>query len=184
MQVWAKRPLKDAAAANASRWALYSRLQATGLPVEVGTGGRTKWNRTVRGLPKSHWLDATCAGGSTLERLVIAGVILLQITAMGRRSRQMCGTNAFGFPDKAPKATSVVGGFRTGDIVRAVVSTASTKAGIYVGRLAVQATGYCNIKTATGTIQGIHVRVCHPLHRGDGYTYQYQKGASALTPQP
>src|SRR5262249_24518284 len=54
----AKRPLRDAAAVNASRWALYQHLQAMGLPVEVGTGGRTKWNRTRHGLPKAQWIDA------------------------------------------------------------------------------------------------------------------------------
>jgi 5-methylcytosine-specific restriction endonuclease McrA len=58
VQAQATQPLHDAAALNATRWALYRRLQATGLPVETGTGGRTKWNRTTRDLPKTHWLDA------------------------------------------------------------------------------------------------------------------------------
>jgi len=49
VQAQARLPLHDAAAVNASRWALFHRLAATGLPVELGTGGRTKWNRTVRG---------------------------------------------------------------------------------------------------------------------------------------
>jgi hypothetical protein len=106
----------------------------------------------------------------------------LLITAMGRHSRQMCRTNAAGFPDKAPKATSVVGGLRTGDIVRAVVPRSSVKGGIHVGRNAIRATGSCNITTATGTVQGVHVRYCRPLQRGDGYTY-HQKGGAALPPQ-
>jgi hypothetical protein len=93
----------------------------------------------------------------------------------------MCRTNRYGFPDKAPKATSVVGGLRTGDLVRAVVPSPSIKAGRYVGRIAVRATGSCNIKTALGTIQGIHFRHCQPLHRGDGYWYT--KGEAALPPQ-
>ncbi len=37
--------LWNAAAVNSVRWALYQHLLATGLPVEIGTGGRTKWNR-------------------------------------------------------------------------------------------------------------------------------------------
>ena len=41
IQAQARLPLKDAAAVNATRWALYHQLCATGLPVEVGTGGRT-----------------------------------------------------------------------------------------------------------------------------------------------
>jgi 5-methylcytosine-specific restriction endonuclease McrA len=174
VEAHAKRPLRDATAVNVTRWALYHQLEATGLPVEVGTGGQTKWNRTQRGLPKTHWLDATCVGASTPEQLTVAGITPLVITATGRHSRQMCRTNAYGFPDKALKATSVVEGFRTGDIVRARVPANSVKAGMYVGRLAVRATGSCNLTTMTGTIQGIHVRYCIPLHRGDGYAYHYQ----------
>jgi hypothetical protein len=176
IQAQAQQPLRDAAAVNTTRWAVYARLQATGLPVETGTGGRTKWNRTQRDLPKTHWLDAACVGASTPAILRIQGITPVAITAMGRHSRQMCRTNAYGFPDKAPKATSVVGGFRTGDIVRAVVPASSTKAGVYVGRMAIRATGACNLKTTTGTIQGIQYRYCQPLHRGDGYAYG--KGAA------
>jgi 5-methylcytosine-specific restriction endonuclease McrA len=73
LQALAKQPLKDVAAVNTTRWALYERLKALGLPVEVGTGGRTKWNRTKRGLPKTHWVDAACVGASTPEVLHITG---------------------------------------------------------------------------------------------------------------
>ncbi len=180
IQAQARQPLRDAAAVNVTRWALYQRLTALGLPLETGTGGRTKWNRTKRELPKTHWLDAACVGASTPERLRVQGIAPLAIRAMGRHSRQMCRTNAAGFPDKAPKATSVVGGFRTGDMVRAVVPGSSMKAGVHVGRIAIRASGSCNLTTATETIQGIHVRYCRPLHRGDGYAYT--KGA-ALPPQ-
>jgi hypothetical protein len=38
VQAQAKRPRHDAAAVNATRWALSRRLKATGLPVETGTG--------------------------------------------------------------------------------------------------------------------------------------------------
>jgi len=41
IQVQAKVSLTDAAAVNSTRWALYRALCETGLPVEVGTGGRT-----------------------------------------------------------------------------------------------------------------------------------------------
>jgi 5-methylcytosine-specific restriction endonuclease McrA len=173
IQAQARQPLRDAAAVNATRSALHYRLAALGLPLETGTGGRTKWNRTQRNLPKAHWLDAACVGASTPMQLDVRGTGPLLITAMGRHNRQMCRTNASGFPDKAPKATSVVGGFRTGDIVRANVPASSVKAGVYVGRIAVRASGSCNITTATGTVQGVHVQYCHPLHRSDGYRYQY-----------
>ncbi|MEG3929344.1 RNA-guided endonuclease IscB, partial [Microcoleus sp. T3_D1] len=42
----AQRPLKDAAAVNSTRWALFNRLRMTGLPVSTGSGGLTKFNRT------------------------------------------------------------------------------------------------------------------------------------------
>src|SRR2546425_8930274 len=48
----AKSPLLDAAAVNATRWALYARLKMFELPVECGSGGLTKYNRTQRNLPK------------------------------------------------------------------------------------------------------------------------------------
>ena len=64
--VQAQAPLKNAAAVNSTRWALFNRLKPTGLPIEIGTGGLTKYNRTVQGLPKTHWLDAAdCVGKST-----------------------------------------------------------------------------------------------------------------------
>src|SRR5262249_46458060 len=74
LQAKAKAPLKDAAASNATRWALYRRLVATGLPIEVGTGGRTKYNRTRQGLEKTHWLDAACVGASTPPLLQLGSV--------------------------------------------------------------------------------------------------------------
>ena len=54
--------LQDAAAVNATRWALLNALKATGLPVETGSGGRTKFNRTRLDIPKTHALDAACVG--------------------------------------------------------------------------------------------------------------------------
>lgn len=53
-----KAPLKDAAAVNSTRWCLYKRLKETGLPVEVGTGGRTKFNRCRQKFPKAQLMIA------------------------------------------------------------------------------------------------------------------------------
>jgi 5-methylcytosine-specific restriction endonuclease McrA len=64
----AKRPLKDAAAVNSTRWALFNVLKETGLPVATGTGGQTKFNRVRLDLTKRHYLDAACVGEiSSLE---------------------------------------------------------------------------------------------------------------------
>ena len=47
LQVQAKAPLRDVAAVNATRWVLFHRLQALGLPLETGNG------RTNQVEPKS-----------------------------------------------------------------------------------------------------------------------------------
>lgn len=179
VQTQAKQPLKDAAAINTTRWVLHAALKATGLPVEFATGGRTKWNRTERSLPKTHWLDACCVGPSTPAVLHVRQVTPLLIQATGRGSRQACRMDARGFPRTGPKAARTVQGFRTGDLVRAVVQQGK-KRGRYVGRVAVRATGSFNISTPTGTVQGLSHRTCTLLQRADGY--QYQKGAAAFPP--
>jgi len=171
VQAFASKPLKDAAAVNATRWALYRRIESTGLPLEVGTGGRTKYNRSVRKLPKTHWLDATCVGASTPQVLKIEGIRPLNIIAAGHGSRQMCRVDKYGFPRTTAKQFKRVHGFQTGDIVKAVVPTGK-KAGIYIGRVAIRATGNFNIKTKSGTVQGISYRYCQLVQRLDGYTYE------------
>lgn len=172
----AKGTLKDSAAVNATRWELYRRLQATGLPVEVGTGGRTKYNRTTRNLDKTHWLDAACVGASTPDVLLVKGIQPLLIKAMGHGSRQMCRMDKYGFPRTGPKSAKHVKGFQTGDMVKAVV-TAGKKQGVYVGRVAVRASGSFNITTAKQTIQGISHRFCCLVHHCDGYAYTKGEGA-------
>ena len=180
VQALAKKPLKDAATVNATRWELYRRIEAKGLPVEVGTGGRTKYNRSIRELPKTHWLDAACVGASTPEVLKVEGIRPLVITATGRGSRQMCRVDKYGFPRTAAKRLKRVRGFQTGDIVKAIVPTCK-KVGTYIGRVAIRASGSFNIKTGSGTVQGISYRYCQLLHQIDGYTYQRGRLPSAKT---
>jgi len=179
VQALAKKPLKDAAAVNTTRWALYRRIKATGLPVEVGTGGWTKYNRSVRKLPKTHWLDAACVGASTPEALKVDGITPLIITATGRGSRQMCSMDKYGFPRTSAKKFKRIHGFQTGDMVKAVVPTGK-KAGTYVGRLLVRASRSFDIRTKSGRIQGINQRYCRIIQRNDGYNYQ--KGDALLPP--
>jgi hypothetical protein len=176
-----KAPLTHAAAVNATRWALYERLKALGLPVECGSGGLTKYNRLRRRLPKTHWCDAACVGRSTPERLTVTGVRPLQIRAIGHGSRQMCNVDRFGFPCSKPKGAKRVRGFQTGDLVRAVV-TRGSKAGTYVGQVAVRTRGSFNITTARGRVTDIHHRFCTLIARSDGYTYQQRReGALPLS---
>ncbi len=151
--------------------ALYERLKAIGLPIECGSGGLTKFNRVTRGLEKAHWLDAACVGKSTPEHLDEAFVVPLLITAKGHGTRQMCGTNKYGFPIRHRQRQKHYYGYQTGDMVRAMV-TSGKNAGVHVGRVLVRATGSFDIRTPHGRVQGISHRTCMPVHRCDGYSYQ------------
>ena len=178
----AQASLRDVAAVNATRWALYERLGALGLPVEVGSGGRTKYNRGKQEMPKTHWTDAACVGASTPEELRNWQTVRpLLMTATGRQSRQMCHVDKRGFPHGKPKGPSRSHGFRTGDMVRAVV-TKGVHVGTYVGRVAIKSDGYFKLTTRARVVEGIHARYCTPLHRGDGYGYAFGSLA-ALPPQ-
>lgn len=163
-------PLRDAAAVNATRWALFRRLQATGLSLEVSTGGRTKFNRSRQGIPKSHALDAANVGG--LTTLHGWGVPTLTIRATGRGAYKRTTLTKHGFPRGYLMQKKRVHGFQTGDHVKAVVPTGK-KAGVHVGRVAVRATGSFNIQTSEGVVQGVSYRYCRLLQRADGYAYSF-----------
>jgi 5-methylcytosine-specific restriction endonuclease McrA len=173
----AKAPLRDVAAVNSTRWALYEQLKAEGLPIEAGSGGLTKWNRTRRGLPKAHWIDASCVGVSTPVQVSLDQVIPLRITAAGRQRRQMCLMDSYGFPRTKAKQRGARHAFRTGDIVRAVVPAQLKNAGTHVGRMAAKASGSFTIAMATGTVTDINHRYCTSVQRADGYGYIHKKGA-------
>lgn len=167
----AKVPLKDAAAVNATRWALFAALKATGLPIETGSGGRTKYNRSRLDIPKTHALDAVCVG--QVDQVQDWNRPVLAIHATGRGA--YCRTRAFknGFPCGYLIRHKRVRGFQTGDWVRADVPKGK-KAGIHIGRIAVRKTGSFNIQIPGKTIDGISHRYCRVLQRADGYGYSYQ----------
>ena len=167
----AKAPLKDAAAVNSTRLKLYQALEATGLPLETGTGGRTKWNRTRQDSPKTHALDAVCVG--QVDTVRNWRIPTLGIRCTGRGSYQRTRLTRYGFPRGYLMRRKQVLGFQTGDLVRAEVPRGK-KAGIHVGRVAVRASGSFNIQTPTGIVQGIHARYCRLLQRADGYGYFVQ----------
>ncbi|NLJ24657.1 MAG: HNH endonuclease, partial [Firmicutes bacterium] len=166
VQQRAKEPLKDAAAVNATRWALFRRLKSIGLDIETGTGGQTKYNRIRHRLPKEHWIDALCVGTSTPEQLSIEGVIPLQIAATGHGRRQRCGTDKYGFPTRhAARAKSFMG-FQTGDIVRAKIPQGKYE-GIHTGRIAIRFRPSFRLNGFD-----VHPKYLTILHRGDGYGYK------------
>lgn len=173
----ARAPLRDAAAVNITRLALLAQLRAGGLPVSTGSGGRTKYNRTRLGVPKTHALDAACVG-------VVADVRrpaqpTLQIKCCGRGSRARTRVDRFGFPRGYLTRSKSVHGFRTGDMVRASVASGK-KTGVHTGRVAVRASGSFNIQTPAGVVQGISHKHCRVLMRGDGYSYNLVAPSSEI----
>jgi hypothetical protein len=170
-QPLAKQPLKDAAAVNATRWALYGALQSLGLPVSVGTGGRTKFNRHRFFIPKTHALDAVSVGNmDTVVEIRGSKQTTLHITAYGRGAYQRTRLTKKGFPRGYLMRSKSVHGFQTGDQAKAVVPKGK-KQGIYLGRVAVRETGSFNLKTSTATVEGISHKHCRLIQLGDGYGY-------------
>jgi 5-methylcytosine-specific restriction endonuclease McrA len=174
----AKTPLKDAAAVNSTRWALFMALKVTGLPVTTGSGGRTKWNRSRLGIPKSHALDSVCVG--QIKSVSGWQVPVLGIKAMGRGAYQRTRLDKFGFPRGYFMREKSVCGFTTGDMVRAVVPKGKN-AGTHVGRVAIRATGSFNIQTSTGVVQGIGHRHCRAIARSDGYAFTQSRPPIGLS---
>ncbi|MCP4346517.1 MAG: HNH endonuclease [Desulfobacterales bacterium] len=158
----AKAPLKDAAAVNSTRWALYGRLRAFGLPVETGSGGMTKFSRTKRNLPKSHWTDAACVGKSTPEVLKTDDVEPLQIKAKGQGGRQKAVLNRHGQP-KQHRPLKPVFGWRSGDIA---------KFGGITVRVIPRTTGSFELTPVKGgRVFSRSYKKLVRVHRSDGYQY-------------
>jgi len=165
VQARARQPLQVAAAINATRWALWRELTALGLPVEVGTGGRTKYNRTRLHLPKAHWTDAACVGVSGAQVYVPPALTSLTILATGHGKRQRCGTDRYGFPIRHAPRAKKYRGFQTGDLVRAVIPKGKY-AGRYVGRIAIR-------HRPSFRLNGfdVHPKYLRLLQQADGYDY-------------
>lgn len=181
----AKAPLRDAAAVNATRWALWRALTASGLAVSTGSGGRTKWNRSRFNVPKSHTLDALCVGEA--DGVVSYPGQATVAKSAGRGRYQRAQPDKYGFTkghyrlpgkERTPSAghkrrSKAVLGFRTGDLVRAVVPRGK-KAGVHLGRVGVRSTGRFNIRTKDALAQGISYKYCTILQRADGWGWSSQ----------
>ena len=176
----ALQSLRDAAAVNSTRWALYRGLQSCGLPLATGTGGRTKWNRTRFVIPKTHALDALCVGA--VEAVSEWRRTPLTIRASGRGAYQRTRVTAHGFPRGQLMRHKMVQGFRTGDFIRAVVPRGRHQ-GTHTGRVAVRSSGSFNLHIGATTLQGIHYRHCRLLMRADGYTYLTSQDAPPPRPE-
>jgi 5-methylcytosine-specific restriction endonuclease McrA len=168
IQAIMRSPMRDAAAVNSTRWALFNALKALGLPVSTATGSRTKWNRSRFSIPKTHSLDAACVGH--VEELAGWSQPTLQAACTGRGRYKRTLLDKHGFPRGRLMVRKRVHGFATGDLVAATVAKGK-KIGSYVGRVAVRASGKFNITTAAGVVQGIGHRNFRLLQRADGYGY-------------
>ena len=173
IQAQARTPLKDAAAVNSVRWALWQSLRDLGLHIETGSGGRTKYNRAQQGYPKRHWIDAACAGQSGERVRLDPAMQVLRIRCMGRGTRQACLMDKHGFPRTKARGPRTIHGFRTGDLVEAIVPKGKNK-GRHTGRVAVRSTGSFRI----GNVDGINYKYCRLLQHADGYEYLSERRKS------
>lgn len=168
IQEESKKPLKDAAAVNAIRWELFNRLKAIEENIEVGSGGRTKYNRMKMGLKKTHWLDAVCVGESTPQQVKVKNVMPLRMIAKGHGRRQRCGTDRYGFPIQHAPRRKYFMGFKTGDVVRADIPKGKYK-GKHVGRISIRFRPSFRLNGFD-----VHPKYLVILQRGDGYEYKFR----------
>ena len=133
----------------------------------------TKYNRDELGLSKQHYYDALSVGEIPNKFNFLADKVL-QISAKGRGSRQMCRVDRYGFPVASAKTSKSVKGFQTGDIVKAIALKGS-KQGEYLGRVIVRSRGSFYIRINNGLTKEIRYKYCHLIQRGDGYSYKYKE---------
>ncbi len=178
---YAKQPLRDVAAVNATRNAIGEALKALNVPISFFSGGRTKKNRVEQGYSKDHWIDAACVGKTGTDVYISDRLDILEIKAVGRGCRQMCRVDRFGFPRTSTKASKHVHGFQTGDIIKAIVAKGKKK-GTYLGKVAIRTTGNFCIATPKAKIDGISYKYCNRMHSADGYVYNFKKGGGVFSP--
>jgi len=157
-----KAPLRDAAAVQSTRNALFRQIEELGVPVGSWSGGRTKWNRQRNHLPKTHAIDGLCVGEFENVYLAPKRMMIAKASGRGRYSRTL--PTKHGFPRAILGRTKQVHGFQTGDLVKAVVPKGK-HAGTHVGRIAVRGSGSMRV----GQADGVRYRHCSLIQRGNGY---------------
>lgn len=165
----AKRPLKDAAAVNSTRWSLFHVLKSLDLPITTGSGGLTKFNRTRLSLPKAHWIDAACVGITGTLKILITKILTARSTGHG--CRRMCRINKYGFPCTAPKQT--FNHVSTGDFVRVqiVKERKNVQSGTYTGRVKTPTNKGCEVVINGFRVGFSTMKDVSRIHCSDGYDY-------------
>ena len=180
IQAQAKQPLAGASHMNAIRYRIAEDLKKTGLPVQTWTGSQTKMNRIKQGYIKDHWVDAACVG-DTGALVIIEGFNCLSVKARGHGCRQMQLMDRYGFPRmkknkreraKAKERRKYYFGFKSGDIVRAIVPRGVNK-GDHTGSVGCRKTSSFSISTSERIFDGINHKYCKLVHRQDGYNYSF-----------
>ncbi|MBL4952042.1 HNH endonuclease [Neobacillus sp. YIM B02564] len=172
------KSLKEATFMNATRWHLLEKLKQTELPVECGTGARTKMQRIQHHLPKTHYYDASCVGASTPQSLIFNTDYVEQWIAIGRGSRQIMQPDAYGFPRQYRSRNKQHFGFQTGDIVEVILPEKSKNAGRYVGRVTTRKNGKFYINKEDGKRLDFSYKYARVLQRGNGWNYDKKKRES------
>ncbi|MDJ0679835.1 MAG: RNA-guided endonuclease IscB [Xenococcaceae cyanobacterium MO_167.B52] len=161
--VQAKKPLRDAAAVNATRWKLFNTLKETGKPISTGTGGQTKFNRCRFGLEKTHFYDAACVG--QVNNLEVLSNQPLIITCKGHGGRQKAALNKYGYPIRY-NPLKPIKGWQSGDL--AVDGDGN------LGRVNPRSKSNSFNFTVFGQkAKSIHVDKLKRVHQRDGYTYAH-----------
>ena len=168
-----KKLPKDAAIIQSSRNYMVKEITKLVSVTTLHDAWMTKYNREELGLPKEHYYDALSVGEVPNKFNFLTDKIL-QISAKGRGSRQMCRMDKYGFPGTKPKGSKLVKGFQTGDMVKAVVPS-GLNAGKHLGRVIIKSSGYFEIKSKNSSVQGINHKYCRLIQRGDGYLYNYKE---------
>lgn len=160
---YSKKPLRDAAAVNATRWKLFDSLGQTTLPMSTGTGGQTKYNRQRFKLEKTHFYDAACVGN--VERLNVNANQPLIITCKGQGGRQKAALNKYGYPIRY-NPLKPIKGWQSGDI--AIDDFGN------LGRVNPRSgSNSFNFTIFGKKAKSIHVNRLKRVHRKDGYSYSF-----------
>ena len=168
IQSRARTPLRQAAIVTATRWAIWRALTNHNIPVEIGSGGLTKFNRVRRNVPKSHALDAACVGSSTPPVLIGIDQPVLSIRAVGRGRYQRTTLNKYGFPRGYLARKKHAYGIKTGDTVLANIQTGKG-AGRYVGQCVIRHKGNFKVKVNGVVVAEGSYKYFSLLERSSGY---------------
>lgn len=160
-----KKFLKDTAIMNSSRKLILQELKQFNLPIELASGGRTKYNRVNNNLPKTHYFDAACVGKLAGEIIIKENnVNNLNIKAVGRGKYKRTDTDKYGFPRQYRARLGYFQGFKSGDIVK------TDKYGIK-SIVSVRAKGSFTLENK----KSISPKKCKLVQRCNGYTYNIEK---------